>query len=45
MDDSETVLKEVIGASDIANIDLRTAALTIGLERLAQVTAQRGIWP
>ncbi len=25
--------------------DLRTAALTIGVERLAQVTAQRGIWP
>ena len=26
-------------------LDLRTAALTIGVERLAQVTAQRGIWP
>ena len=26
-------------------LDLRTAALSIGLERLARVTAQRGIWP
>ena len=26
-------------------LDLRTAALSIGLENLARVTAQRGIWP
>ncbi|MBV1930212.1 MAG: hypothetical protein KUG71_00735, partial [Porticoccaceae bacterium] len=26
-------------------LDLRTAALTLGVERLARVTAQRGIWP
>lgn len=37
--------EDVAGGLEDYPLDLRTAALSIGLERLARVTAQRGIWP
>ena len=51
---SDGLIKEPVASEDAEDssadnepypLDLRTAALTISVERLVRVTAQRGIWP
>lgn len=38
-------LQETVPSEELPGIDLRVAALTIAIERVAKVTLQRGIWP
>ena len=39
------LLQEIAPSDEVASLDLRVAALTVAIERVAKVTLQRGIWP
>jgi len=43
--DKFRLLQERVPSDEAGAIDLRVAALTIAIERVAKVTLQRGIWP
>ena len=43
--DKLDALREAAPAEEQAGIDLRLAALTVAIEKVAKVTLQRGIWP
>jgi len=43
--DKLDALRDAVPADDLANLDLRLAALTVAIEKVAKVTLQRGIWP
>lgn len=43
--DKYELLRQSVPSDELGDIDLRVAALTVAIERVAKVTLQRGIWP